>query len=48
MKHLETGVKQQQYEAGHATLFSTKVKNESSHASTPPLAFMTSTGTNYS
>jgi hypothetical protein len=45
-KQLGTGVKQPQCEAGHATSFSTKVKNENSHASFPPLAFVTHTGTN--
>jgi len=46
MKQLGTGVKQPQCEVGHATSLSTKVKNESSHASIPPVAFMTCTGTN--
>ena len=41
-----TGVKQPQCEAGHATSSSTMVKNESSHSSIPPLAFMMCTGTN--
>lgn len=31
-KQLGTGVKQPQCEVGHTTSFSTKVKNESSHA----------------